>query len=76
MSVGNVDRLFFCRCCNADLNRAGYHSKIFYTDTWTSIPVPERYFFQYQFYEINFNKITLSHKNFDLFFPLADIYKN
>ncbi len=24
------------------------------------IPVPELYFFRYQFYEINFNKITLS----------------
>ncbi len=27
-------------------------------DTLTSIPVPEQYFFWYQFYEINFNKIT------------------
>ncbi len=27
------------------------------------IPVPELYFFRYQFYEINFNKITLSQIN-------------
>ncbi len=36
------------------MSRAGYHSKIFDTDTLTSMPVPERYFFQYQFYEIQF----------------------
>ncbi len=46
------------------LVRAGYSSKIFDidTDTLSSIPVPERYFFRYQFYEISFNKITLSKK--------------
>ncbi len=52
--------------------RAGYRSKIFDidtdTDTLSSIPVPERYFFRYQFYEISFNKITLSQKTLVLFF--------
>ncbi len=42
--------------------RAGYRSKIFDTDTLSSIPVPEQYFFRYQFYEISFNKIPLSQK--------------
>ncbi len=36
------------------------------TDTLSSIPVPERYFFWYQFYEINFNKIIS--KNFGFIF--------
>ncbi len=48
------------------MGRAGYRSKDFDTDTNTdtlsSKPVPERYFFRYQFYEISFNKITLSQK--------------
>ncbi len=35
--------------------------------------VPGRYFFQYQFYEISFNKITFS-KMLVLFFELVDIY--
>ncbi len=50
--------------------RAGYRSKIFDIDTNTlsSIPVPEQYFFRYQFYEISFNKITLSQKTLVLFF--------
>jgi len=43
--------------------RAGYRSKFFNTnnDTFTSIPVPEWYFFRYLFYNINSNKkeITL-----------------
>ncbi len=47
---------------------AGYRSKMFDTDTLSSIPVPERYFFRYQFYEISFNKITLSQKTLVLFF--------
>ncbi len=38
--------------------RAGYHSKNVNTDTLSSIPVPELYFFRYQFYEISFTKIT------------------
>ncbi len=50
------------------VTRAGYRSKIFDTDTLSSIPVPERYFFRYQFYEINFNKIALSQKTLVLFF--------
>ncbi len=45
------------------VGRAGYRSKMFdidiNTDTLTSIPVPERYFFRYHFFKINFNKITL-----------------
>ncbi len=58
------------------VHRAGYRSKIFDidTDTLSSIPVPERYFFRYQFYEISFNKITLSQKTLVLFFQLVDIY--
>ncbi len=36
---------------NATPHRAGYRSKIFHTNTLSSIPVPERYFFQYQFYK-------------------------
>ncbi len=54
--------------------RAGYCSKNFDTDTLSSILVPERYFFRYQFYEISFNKITLSQKTLVLFFQLVDIY--
>ncbi len=56
------------------MTRAGYRSKISETDTLSSIPVPERYFFRYQFYEISFNKITLSQKTLVLFFQLVDIY--
>jgi len=41
------------------VRRAGYRSKFFdtgtNTDTFTSIGVPERYFFRYQFYNINSN---------------------
>ena len=45
------------RWVEGNLNiRAGYQSKNFDTgtdtDTFTSIPVPERYFFRYQFYKI------------------------
>ncbi len=56
--------------------RAGYRSKIFDidTDTLSSIPVPEWYFFRYQFYEISFNKITLSQKIWFYFFQFVDIY--
>ncbi len=43
---------------------------IFDTDTLSLIPVPERYFFRYQFYEISFNKITLSQKCWFYFFSL------
>ncbi len=52
------------------MSRVGYRSKIFDvdTDTLSSIPVSERYFFRYQFYEISFNKITLSQKTLVLFF--------
>ncbi len=63
-------------CLGLD-TRAGYHSKFFDidTDTLSSIPVPERYFFRYQFYEISFNKITLSQKTlFFNFFQLVEIY--
>jgi len=52
-----------CMNFEACMARAGYQSKCFYTntDTFTSIPVPERYFFRYQFYNISSNKkeITL-----------------
>ncbi len=49
----------FC-CIHTGKTRAGYHSKNFDidtdTDTLSSIPAPERYFFRYQFYEISFNR--------------------
>ncbi len=48
--------------------RVGYRSKIFDTDTLSLIPVPERYFFRYQFYEISFNKIYIISKNFGFIF--------
>ncbi len=48
--------------------RAGYRSKFFDTDTLSSIPVPEQYFFRYQFYEISFNKIYIISKNFGFIF--------
>ncbi len=54
-------------CRSKPVSRAGYCSKMFDTDTLSSIPVPERYFFQYQFYEISFNKITLSQKTLFVF---------
>ncbi len=65
--------------CNTQ-TRVGYRSKMFDidTDTLTSIPVPKRYFFQYKFYEINFNKITFSKKKIKKtlvsFFQLLDVY--
>ncbi len=50
--------------------RAGYRSNIIDTDTDTlsSIPVPERYFFRYQFYEISLNKIYIISKIFGFIF--------
>ncbi len=58
------------QCYICYIARAGYRSKIFDidTDTLSSIPVPERYFFRYQFYEISLNKITLSQKILVSFF--------
>ncbi len=50
------------------LTRAGYRSNIFNIDTDTLSSIPERYFFRHQFYEISFNKITLSQKTLVLFF--------
>ncbi len=49
-------------------SRAGYRSIFFDTDTLSSIPVPERYFFRYQFYEISFNKISIISKNVGFIF--------
>ncbi len=57
------------------ISRAGYRSKNFDIDTLSSIPVPERYFFRYQFYEISFNKIYIISKIFGfIFVQLVDIY--
>ncbi len=57
-------------CCLSKmiLIRAGYRSKFFDIDTLSSLPVPEQYFFRYQFYEISFNKIYIISKNFGLIF--------
>ena len=48
-----------CLYKGTDLSRAGYQSK--FVPVFTLIPVPERYFFRYLFYNINSNKkeITL-----------------
>ncbi len=50
------------------MTRAGYRSKIFDIDTLSSIQVPERHFFRYQFYEISFNKIYIISKIFGFIF--------
>ncbi len=68
--VNGVNKIMYPKNFIQRTGRAGYRSKIVNTDTDTlsSIPVPERYFFRYQFNEISFNKITLSQKTLFLFF--------
>ncbi len=60
------------------MTRAGYLSKKFDTDTipWLRYRFLNDTFFRYQFYEINFNKITLSpkKKTLVLLFQLLDVY--
>ena len=60
--------------------RAGYRSKFFdtctNTDTFTSIPVPERYVFRYLFYNINSNKKEITHNSTNLQFYFSAQYFN